>query len=182
METKSLGKGLEEVSHVFFSKNDEESQKEPLSGFSSVTLREETCASCTNLVEHPSAEPKCRIFTFESEKYGVPHMDTIPLSHATHCKHFNPIISMNTEKTVEMKSKDSIPAEDECEVEEVVRVHRRIAYPNTKNAQQTIRKALFKHFEDGYRIRSMTLKKIGEVTGLIRKETIEEVTIFIKGL
>lgn len=182
MEKKSLGKGLEEISHVFFSKNDEENQKEPLSGFSSLTIGEETCASCTNLVEDPPAEPKCRIFTFESEEYGVPHIDTIPLSHASHCRHFNPITSMNTEKTVERKSQDPIPAEDECEVDEVVRVHKRIAYPNTKNAQQNIKKALFKHLEDGYRIRSMTLKKTGEVTGLIRKETIEELTMFIKGL
>ena len=108
MEKKSLGKGLEEISHVFFSKNDEESQKEPLSGFPSLTIGEETCASCTNLVGHPTAEPKCRIFTFESEEYGVPHIDTIPLGHARHCKHFNPIISMDTEKTVEMKNKDSM--------------------------------------------------------------------------
>ena len=182
MEKKSLGKGLEEVSNVFFSTNDEESQKGRLSGFSSLNRGEETCASCINLVEHPSAEPKCRIFTLESEKYGVPHIDTISLSHASQCKHFNPITTMNPEKTVERKSQDPIPAEDECEVEEVVRVHRRIAYPNTKNAQQNIRKALFKHLEDGYRIWSMTLKKTGEVTGIIRKETIEEVTIFIKGL
>ena len=182
MEKKSLGRGLEDVSNVFLSRSDEKSQNKTLSGSLLLIMREETCASCINLVGHPSAKPKCRIFTFESEQYGVPHVDTIDLNHAKYCKHFQPITSMNEKKIVKSKSKDPDPAEDEGEVEEVVRVHRRIAYLNTENAQKNIRKALFKHFEDGYRIKSMTLRKIGEVTGHIRKETVEEVTIFIKGL
>jgi hypothetical protein len=182
MEKKSLGRGLEDVSNVFLSRIDEKSQNKTLSGFSPLIIREETCASCIHLVWYPSAEPKCRIFTLESEQYGVPRIDTIDLSQAKHCKHFQPITAMNEKKIVESKSKDPDPAGDEGEVEEVVRVHRRIAYLNTENAQKNIRRALFKHFEDGYRIKSMTLRKVGEVTGHIRKETIEEVTIFIKGL
>ena len=87
MEKKSLGRGLEEISEIFLSTS-QEKEEEVFTGFSSVRIREETCASCVNIVGDSFEEPKCRIFTFESEKYGVPHIDTITLNHAKYCQYF----------------------------------------------------------------------------------------------
>lgn len=181
VEKKSLGKGLEDVSNLFLSNNDEKGQKQIVEGFSSLIIRKETCASCTHLIDHPPAEPKCRIFTFESEKHGVPHMDAISLSYAENCKHFQPNTSMNTGKKGKGRSKGAPPDEDEHGIEEAVSVHRRIAYPNTENAQQSMRKALFKYFEDGFHIRSMTLRKTIESSFPGKTEKREEITVFVKG-
>lgn len=180
MEKKCLGKGLEDVSNVFLSNNDEKGAKPSIEGFSSLILRKETCASCTHLVDHPSAKPKCSVFTFENEKYGVPHLDSISMRYAENCKHFQPATSMNTGEKAEGGSKGP-PQADAQGIEEAVSVHRRIAYPNTESAQQSIRKTLFECLEDGFHIKSMTLRKTtqGNLPGEAEKR--EEITLFVKG-
>ena len=180
MEKKSLGKSLKDVSNIFLSNNDEESQKHVVEGFSSLIIRKETCASCAHLVAHPSAEPKCRIFTFESEKHGVAQMDTISLNYAETCKHFEPNTPIPAGKKGGNKKQDFHPDEEDCGVEEALSVHRRIAYPNTENAQQSMRKTLFKYFEEGFNIRSMTLRKTTEGSTPGKTEKREEITIYVK--
>ena len=181
MGKKSLGKGLEDISSVFLSSNDEKGPKPSIEGFSSFIIRKETCASCIHFIDHPHAKPKCSVFTFESETYGVPHLESISMRYAENCKHFQPNTSMNTGKKRKGRSKGALPDEDEHGIEEAVSVHRRIAYPNTENAQQSIRKALFKYFEDGFHIKSMTLRKTIESSFPGKTEKREEITVFVKG-
>ncbi len=181
MEKKNLGRGLEEISNIFLSTSKEKEEKNAVSGFSAVAVREETCASCVNMIEGSSKEPKCRIFTFESKRYGVPHLDTITLNHANYCEYFEPITSGDTDRKKEAKGDYSDQAEDNCEVEETVTVQKKIAYPNTETGQQDMRKALFKHLEAGYTIRAIELGKMDEFSGPKRKETRkEEISIFVK--
>ena len=91
MERKSLGRGLEEISSIFLSAEDEPKEKKNTDGFSPVALSEDSCASCTNLLEVPFGQPECRIFSLESEECGVPSMDAIGLSFTEHCEYFRPI-------------------------------------------------------------------------------------------
>lgn len=88
---------------------------------------------------------------------------------------------MNRGKKGKSRSKGDHPEEDEYGIEEAVSVHRRIAYPNTENAQQSMRKAVFEYFEDGFHIRSMTLRKTTEGSVLGKTEKREDITLFVKG-
>lgn len=183
LEKKSLGKGLEEVSNTFLSNYNKERQRQINEGLSSPITRKETCASCIHLVSQPPSEPKCRIFTFENEKYGVAHMGTISLSDAENCKYFEPNPSMNTGKkeSETLNGAHPDPDGDDCGVEESVSVSRRIAFPNTENAQKGMRKALFKYFEDGFQIRSISLRKTTGGKAPSKTERREEIIIFVKG-
>jgi hypothetical protein len=187
MEKKTLGRGLEDISEIFLSTSEEkEKEKEEekvFTGFSSVSIREETCASCVNIVGDHFEEPRCRIFTFESEKYGVPHMDMITLNHAKYCQYFAPNTLSKTGKTAESNGKYEDHVEDESQVEETVIVRKKITYPHTESAQQNIRKALFKHLEEAYSIKSIELIKteVASEQKIMRRKD-EEVTIFIEEL
>jgi hypothetical protein len=181
LEKKSLGKGLEEVSNIFLSNDNKERQGQINEGLSALILRKE--ASCIHLVDQHSSKPKCRVFTFESEKHGVSHMDTISLSDAEKCKYFEPHPSMNTGKKENETLNGAYPDPDDydCGVEESVSVYRRIAYPNTENAQKWMRKALFKYIEDGFQIRSISLRKTTGGEAPSRTEKREEITLLVKG-
>lgn len=79
-----------------------------------------------------------------------------------------------------VEGENAVLAEGNCEVRELVTVHRKIAYPNSENSQQDVRQALSTHLEEGYHIRSVTLSKITMVEGPVRREKREEVTIYVK--
>jgi hypothetical protein len=183
-EKKRLGKGLEHISNMFLSTGEEKEEGKLPGGFSSVKIREDSCTSCVYVVEDSHEIPRCRIFTFESEKHGVPHLDTVTPSHAHYCQYFEPITSItskDSEEIVENKGACSDQAEDMCEVEETVRVQKKMAYPDTENAQQGMRKALSRHLEEGYNIRSISLRKSYEVSAPNRRVSKEEdITIFVK--
>jgi len=183
VEKKSLGKDLEEVSNLFLSNDDKERRGQINEGLSSPIIIKKTCASCIHIIAQPPSEPKCRIFTFESEKLGVSQRDTISLDDAENCKYFEPNPSMNTgdKENGTLNAIHTDPVGDDCGVEESVSVSRRIAYPNTENAQTGMRKALFKYFEDGFQIRSISLRKTTGGKAPSRTERREEIIIFVKG-
>jgi hypothetical protein len=110
-------------------------------------------------------------------------MDTISLSDAENGKNFEPNPSMNTggKENETLNSAHPDPDDDDCGVEESVSVYRRIAYPNTENAQKGMRKALFKYFEDGFHIRSISLRKTTGGKAPSRTEKREEITLLVKG-
>ena len=183
MEKKTLGRGLEDISKIFLSTSEEKEEKKIFTGFSSVSIREETCAHCANIVRDYSEEPRCRIFTFESEKYGVSPIDTITPNHGKYCQFFAPNTLRKVGEILESDGKHKDQAKDEREVEETVIVKRKITYPHTESSQQNIRKALFKHLEEAYSIKSIELRKteiVSEERCKRRKD--EEVTIFVKEL
>jgi hypothetical protein len=182
MEKKSLGRGLEEISNIFLSTNKETKEKKMTYGFSPVALREDSCASCTNLLEETFGQPKCRIFSLESEEYGVDGIDAIALSYARNCEYFRPITPEKINSTEAGKAGYPCQMENQCEVEETVKVRRTIAFQNDENVQQTMRQALSRHLKEGYCLRRIELKKIednSEPRNRVRRE--EDVTIFIKG-
>ena len=182
MQKKSLGRGLEEISNIFLSTNEETKEKKMTYGFSPLALREDSCASCINLLEEPFGRPKCRIFSLESEEYGVRNLNTIALSYAKNCEYFRPIAPGKIDAPDADKAGYSYQAENQCEVEETVKIRRTIAFQNDENVQQNMRRALSRHLKEGYGIRRVELKKIEENSEpRNRVSTEEDVTIFIKG-
>ena len=182
MEKKSLGRGLEEISNIFLSAKEETKEKKMGYGFSPFALREDSCASCAHLLEEPFGQPKCRIFSLESNEYGVPRKDSIALSYAKNCEYFRPITLQETTTTDANEAGYSYPAENQCQVEETVKIRRTIAFQNDENVQQNMRRALSMHLKEGYRIRRIELKKIenhSKPRNSVRTE--EDVTLFIKG-
>ncbi|KPK29680.1 MAG: hypothetical protein AMK69_05835 [Nitrospira bacterium SG8_3] len=182
MQKKSLGRGLEEISNIFLSTDEERKEKNMTYGFSPLALREDSCASCTHLLEEPFGQPKCRIFSLESEQYGVKNIDSIAISYAKNCEYFRPIALGKIDTPDADEPGYSHQAENQCEVEESVKIRRTIAYQNDEKVQQNIRRALSRHLKQGFAIRRIELKKIEENSEpRNRVRTEEDVTIFIKG-
>jgi hypothetical protein len=151
-------------------------------GFSPLALREDSCASCTHLLEEPFGQPKCRIFSLESDEYGVQNIDSIALSYAKNCEYFRAIALGKIDTPDADETGYSHQAENQCEIEETVKIRRTIAYQNDENVQQNIRRALSRHLKEGYAIRRIELKKIEQNSEpRNRVLTEEDVTIFIKG-
>jgi len=181
MEKRTLGRGLEEISDIFLSTTKKKDEQGRANGFSAVSIREETCASCANMIEGSSREPKCRIFTFENKKYGVPHLDTISLNYANYCENFEPETKESPDDTENLKTDTSDQTEVNCEIEKSVTVQKKIAYPDNEAARKDIKTALSNYLERGFSIESIQLKKFDETSTPMGKETRkEEVIIFVK--
>jgi hypothetical protein len=178
MERRSLGRGLDDISEIFLSETEEEESEKNFRGLSSVKIRDEDCSSCIHFILSTPLDPQCRIFTFENEKYGVPPKDTIPLNNGNYCRYFEFDPIGETKRLVNNKNNESDLAEIECKVEEIVRVDRKIAYPDNENTQKSLRKILFEHLEEGYEIRSIKIKKNEEILAKRRRD-LKDVTISI---
>jgi hypothetical protein len=182
VQKKRLGRGLEEISNIFLSVNEEKKEGSMTYGFSPIALKEESCASCTHLLEGPVGQPKCRIFSLESEQYGVQGLDSIGLSYAKNCEHFRPFARGRIDRQDAGGVGYSHQAENQCEVEETTKIRKTIAFQEDKNAQQNMRSTLSRHLKEGYAIRRIELRKIeenSEPRNRVRKEV--DVTIFVKG-
>jgi hypothetical protein len=163
MEKRSLGRGLDEISDIFISGIEQDEPRKNFGGLSPVKIRDEDCSSCIHLILSTPKDPQCRIFTFKNEKYGVPPKDKKYLTDGNYCKYFECRVAGETEGFVNNKNNESDLAEIECKVEEMVRIDRKIAYPDNKNTQKSIRKILVEHLEEGYEIRSIKIKKNEEI-------------------
>jgi hypothetical protein len=180
MEKKSLGRGLDDIADIFLSGIEEEPKK-IFRGLSSDKIRNESCSACIHLIFSNALEPKCRIFTFDNEKHGVPYMPTITLTNGNYCDYFESGDPSKTDEQASKKNKATDPPDIEYEVEEFVKFNRKIAYSNNENTQKSIRKILLEHLEEGYEIRSIELKKTDAMASPRRKDTRDvEVTIFVK--
>lgn len=72
------------------------------------------------------------------------------------------------------------PRQD-CEVDETVTVRKRIAYPGTRNGQETLRKSLQGFLDGGYSISRIELKKTTEsLRPGNRTVTNEEIALYLK--
>lgn len=77
--------------------------------------------------------------------------------------------------------KNTSGQELDFEVEETVKVRKKIAYPETEKAQENIKRRLFQLFQEGYIINRVELKKNTYARKLKnRKVTQEEIIIFLK--
>jgi hypothetical protein len=82
-------------------------------------------------------------------------------------------------QTLTEVAEDSGQAEEEFEVEEAVNVRKRIAYPDTENAQENIKRCLLKHLEEKYRIHRIELKKNSALEMPRSKKTTKEVVLIL---
>ena len=181
MEKRGLGRGLEDISDLFLSKREEKQPDKILSRFSSVKMRDETCESCINIIMSQTGEKRCKIFSQDYEKYGVPHIDSIIPIYANFCGYFNAVTLGPPDKNVEEQHKGADIPETDCEVEETIRIARKIAYPNSAGGQKNIRKTTFEYLEDGYKIQSIELRKSYTVSEHRKQEKMDvEVKIFVK--
>lgn len=84
-------------------------------------------------------------------------------------------------QTLTELAEDTDQAEEEFEVEEAVSVRKKIAYPDTENAQENIKRCLLKHLEDKYKIHRIELKRnIALEMPRSKRTTREEVLILLK--
>lgn len=182
MEKKSLGRGLEDISTTFMSRREESKPQEMTPVFFSTAIREESCSACLNIMEAPFDPPKCRIFSFESEKYGVPAMDSIMPGYAKYCRYFEPVAPKDVNNDQIFESQSSNKDKGKCDVEETVNSHKRIAFQDDGNVQKNLKRALSKHLEEGYEITRIDLEKLEERSDPGRRiKRREEVTIFRRG-
>lgn len=162
-ENRSLGRGLEDISNTFLSANDQTKDKDFYHGFSSFAIREAKCSSCIHFVEDHAGPPKCKIFTFGSEKHGVKYLDSVELSQARYCEYFQPGSPVNEETTLKNQVDDFDLTGIQYEVEETVTLKKEIAYQNIGNVQQKMRTALSKHIQKGYSISQVVLRKTEDI-------------------
>jgi len=179
MKKKRLGRGFDEISDIFLST---QKDKKMPGGFSSEKLRDATCESCVSIISDSNKAPKCKIFTFENKKYGMPYMDTVSLTSGRYCKYFEPALQENANNRFSVEGTSSDTTEIKCEIEENVIVQRNIAYPNATNAQQEILKSLSRHLEENYSVKHIELSKTDWISKPGMKKSIEErITIYIYG-
>lgn len=179
MRKKSLGRGLDDISDIFLSN---QKDKKMRNGFSSKKLRDATCESCTNIINDSNNISKCKIFTLQNKKFGVRYMDSISPGSGSYCEYFEQGSQENSDNSFVLKEKSSDDIEINCDIEESVTVHRRVAYPNTPKAQEDILKSLSKHLEKNYSVKQIELRKTDRISRPgMKKCTKESVTIFING-
>jgi hypothetical protein len=159
MERKSLGRGIEDISHIFQS---DQKDKKNSGGFSSKKLRDATCESCVSIIRNSPKPAKCRIFTLENKKYGVRYMETLSPSSGNYCKFFEPIPQTN-ENSDDVKELFPVNDNVECRIEESIAIQRNITYPESPDAQQNILNSLSKHLDENYSIKCVDLRKTGEI-------------------
>ena len=183
MEKKSLGRGLEDISRSFMSTPEESKTRETAPVFFPTAIREELCSSCLNIVEAPLDDPpKCRIFSFESTKYGVSAMESIMPSYAKYCRYFEPVPTEDVSNVMTSELETSHEDVGQCDVEETVSSHKRIAFQDDENVQNSLKHMLSKHLEDGYEITRIELERVEEHSEPgHRTKRHEAVTIFKKG-
>ena len=81
----------------------------------------------------------------------------------------------------EFKENTSGQKEVDFEVEETIKIRKKIAYPETEKAQENIKRRLFQLFQEGYIINRVELKKNTYAHKLKnRKVSQEEIIIFLK--
>ena len=174
MEKKSFSKGMEDISSAFLSTAKKTEGRYLDSGFSAVPKRKETCESCANMIEGSSGKTKCRIFTFENEKYGVTHLDTITVNHAHYCHFFTSISSGKSGTLKEVKEEVPTPEKDDPEVEETITAQKKIVYSDTASAQKRMTKTILRYVESGFSIKYVELGKTTEIADTRKKKIRED--------
>ena len=81
----------------------------------------------------------------------------------------------------DFKGIPSAEVEDESEVEETVSVRKKIAYPDTENAQESMKRCLFQYLEEDYMICRIELRRTADISEpRSKKRREEEIVIVLK--
>ena len=86
---------------------------------------------------------------------------------------------MLAEHLYDFKGIPSVEVEDGSEVEETVSVRKKIAYPDTENAQENLKTCLFKYLEEDYMICRIELKRTADISKPRRKKRREEEVVIV---
>ena len=88
---------------------------------------------------------------------------------------------MLAEHLSDFKGIPSTEEEDGCEVEETVSVRKKIAYPDAENAQESMKRCLFKYLDEDYMICRIELKRTADISKpRSKKRKKEEVVIVLQ--
>jgi len=88
---------------------------------------------------------------------------------------------MLAEHLSDFKGIPSAEVEDGSEVEEAVSVSKKIAYPDTENAQESMKRCLFQYLEQDYIICRIELKRTADISKpRSKKRRKEEIVIVLK--
>lgn len=170
MTKKRLGRGLDDISDVFLTKNQDTESKKSLNPLPSFKTRDQTCDTCVNFIL-AGTEPTCRIFTFDYERYNVPYAETVKLSDAHHCEYYSSSKPKNSDGYVKTNPSEAYLSDIECEINENIHIDKEFVFRDDKDSQKGIRKIIFEHLEDGYEIRRIELRKTDKNLTLNRKDT-----------
>ncbi|SPD73028.1 hypothetical protein PITCH_A1640038 [uncultured Desulfobacterium sp.] len=183
MEKRNLGRGLEDISNIFLStakKADDKGQM-PGKGFSAVKIRDDTCASCIEMIEGSSKEPKCRIFTVEDKKYGVPHLETITMNYANYCGYFTKATQKETSVANDAPAGISGPDVENCEIEEIISIRKKITFQDTEATKEDIKRTLLKYLDEGYNLTVAELTKVEESSEKTNRQSRkEEISLLVE--
>ena len=75
--------------NTFLSENENGDTAKNLRGFSLAAKRIASCTDCKNFISQSDSDLRCRIFSVEYEKFGVPHLENVSVNHARYCDYFD---------------------------------------------------------------------------------------------
>ncbi len=159
MEKKNPVRGLEDISRMFLTSEDDSIPKESSPVFLSAPVRKESCSACLNVVEDPNGPLKCEIFSYKNEVDGGLVLKTIMPGYAKYCRYFDPgEADKKDRKETRLKAVRDEPR-IEMEVEETISRQKKIMLNDDAGFQSSIEKILSQHLEAGYSIVRIELEK-----------------------
>ncbi|NLD37670.1 MAG: hypothetical protein GX654_12455 [Desulfatiglans sp.] len=178
MEKKGLARSLKDISRTFITAEDESTPDDPSLNFLTNPVREDRCSACVNVIEEVDGPLKCRIFSSKNEKYGVIFLKSIMPGYAKYCRYFEPLAVQEAKNKENIERAESNASQENIEYEQTITSQKNIAIKDDTNLQNSFKKMLSQHLEQGYEIVRIELEKKDEhkETACLTK-TIEKVTI-----
>jgi TusA-related sulfurtransferase len=177
VEKKSLGRGLEDITDIFIS---QKKATIPPDDSPSENLREAVGESCPGHVFATSAESMSfsedDIITVIGEKLKVNR-------NCPNTKHSLEHDLSAKADDLQIRNMKNTPEDcpDICEITEHVTSKKKLEYLNTPDVQQKIEKSLFQYLRQNYKIKTIELVRVNEVSRPGIKNRIEEnLLIYIK--
>ena len=152
MPSNSPGRGLRDISDVFLTNKKKVTQngkKGAPAPYPSLGPHRH-CDTCIHFIS-ACADPTCRIFTFDFERYKVPYMAKIDPLSATSCRYYQS--RQSHEDPTGLSSADGV------EIEDTVQLTRKMVIKKNADMQKNIRRILFEYMEQGYDITRIVMEK-----------------------
>ena len=116
-----------------------------------------------------------------NEESGVREWDTTPISRPPDYQDYGAVSQEKGMRVLQDNQGQSSHEEGTAEIEETTNINRKMAYPNSENGQRNLKKALFRHLEEGFILRHIELGRTDITsTERSRKRKEETVTLYVK--
>jgi hypothetical protein len=117
----------------------------------------------------------------DNEESGVKEWDTTPISRPPDYQNYGAASQGKGMGVLPDNQGQSSREEGTAEIEETTNIHRKMAYPNSEDGQRNLKKALFRHLEQGFILRHIELGRTDITsTERSRKRKEETVTLYVK--